>query len=389
MATIFNECNEEASGCVERNVPPTASSSDEQKEPAVTGSTASSPATSTNALQETTGTLQEQEAIVFGSNTIAEDLADAMAEFVKRSIQSGVESLPLLLQEDVVKQQPLSKTAALVVDKIQRPYMKYIDVMQAYAERNIFTLRHWPPRRRQRIVVQQQQHLGNPNVSASDASEDQPLALPVPTATLQATEAISSSPSSSSERGSSCLWYPSPQDRMPTQEEMTVLQEDLSHLAKQLQTAKDYRTELLEQCDSLAATRSLTAGAVQALEATDPTMVATITTTVTMGGQGLQELTREANRVQSELGKRKQQHQNSNNNQDDENGNNNNNEYILDDLEGAGHSSRLPKNNKKRVLTLEEAYFHERQAVETTVENLSSLANRLKQSKRGIHDEPS
>jgi hypothetical protein len=332
-------------------VAPTAS---REQETTSSSSTPAAPAAATAVAPATlpvpppSTSLEEQEQAVFGST--CEDLADAMAEFLDRGIRSGVASLPLL--QDPQK----SKT---LCDMIQKPYMKHIDVMEVYAQRNIFTLRHSAPRRRQLIV----QRFRNNNE---------------PSTTDETAAAASSSSSSSTLVGETATTdashntvYPNKQD-IPSKEELAKLQEELSQLAMQLTTAKDRRNALLKQGASLAATHSLTEGAVQSLEAANlqqdheiADAVQGPVTAAVMGGQGLQELTREGKRLQTELGKRKQ---NANHRPED---GENDDELLV---------------HKKRVLTMEEAYRQERQVVETTVENLSSLSNLLKQSKTRIEE---
>jgi hypothetical protein len=347
MATLSKDTTEMSSESLEMKVSPAAdaqeTSSPSPQKPAASYATAAAAAASST-LPET---LEEQEAAVFAST--GEGLADAMAEFVERGIQSGVASLPLLQE---------SQKSKALVDMIQKPYMKHIDVMEAYAQRNIFTLRHSAPRRRQLIV---RRFLEEPT--------DGPATLLVDASAVAAPD--EESPSSSSSAPAPAAVYPN-KEEIPSKKELATLQEELSQLAMQLQTAKDRRNALIEQGASLAATQSMTVGAVQSLEAANlqggrADAVQGPVTAAVMGGQGLQELTREGKRLQTELGKRKQ---NTSNEQGDE------------DLAQDG----LPIVQKKRVLTMEEAYRHERQAVETTVENLSSLSNLLKQSKRIVEE---
>lgn len=340
--------------------------SGEQETASTSPATPSSKTTTTSTTADTMLSLEEQEAVVFGKNTISEEFADALAESLERGIQSGVASLPLLQDDDNDAARNTSTTTstggkkstnkkALLVQMIQKPYMKNIDVVEIYAQRNIFTLRHSAPRRRQMIV--QRVLMSDTSAKETDTALEEG----------ESSAAASSSSSTTTTPAVVVAVYPN-KEEIPSKEEMAKLQEELSQLATQLKTAKDRRNALLEQGALLAATQSLTQGAVQSLEANTSSSTSTTSATVTaavMGGQGLQELTREGKRLQSELGKRKQ------------------NPTSTSEAEDAGEDhDELSALQKKRVLTMEEAYRQERQVVETTVENLSSLSNILKQSKR-------
>ena len=96
---------------------------------------------SASSLPQVPKTLEEQDAAVFGSTN--EDLADALADYVKSAIEEAVRSLPLL-------KDPQKRTQ--LAEQIQKPYWKNIDLIEAYSKRNLFTLRALPPRHRRSIL---------------------------------------------------------------------------------------------------------------------------------------------------------------------------------------------------------------------------------------------
>ncbi len=263
-------------------------------------------------------TLDEQDSAVFG--TINEQLADTFADLVQRAIQQGVESLPLL------QDQHKSKT---LMETIQKPYLKHIDLVELYGERNLFTLRHSGPKRRQNIVQRFQQEPSENSLPQAERSITSSFIAPA-------------------------VVYPT-KDSIPSAETLQNLQQELEQLAIQLKSATDRRNALIQQSVALDAAVSLTTAAVQSVQDAHVS-VEPITATI-MEGQGLQTLSNEGKRLQQELQNAKS-----------------------DDMDEENPSS-LPL-VKKRVMTLEESYYQERQVLDATVENLASLSNLLKESKK-------
>lgn len=298
--------------------------------PAPNASTISSPVSTT---------VEEQDVAVFGDSN--EALADALAGFIKKAIESGVKSLPLLKDAD--------RSRALI-ETIQKPYMKHIDLMEVYGKRNIFTLRHFPPRRRQNIVERFQS--GNKGgddgkyVSETSPSKDAST-MPAPVTK-----------------------YPT-KDEVPSKDALENIQAELAQLSTQLKKATERRNSLVEQGVFLAAAQSSTAKAVQSVKQADllpnedqADVVQGPATAAVMGGQGLQELNEEGKRLQADLEERKRRKQENDN-----------------DNDAWGGPESLPSTRKKRVLTMEEAYQHDRQQISVALENVSAVSNFLKKSR--------
>lgn len=281
-------------------------------------------------MTDSSSSIEEQNVSVFG--TCNEALTDALTEYVKKAIESGVKSLPLL--------QDPEKSKALV-DMIEKPYMKHIDLMEAYGRLNIFNLRQWAPRRRQKIV---ERFLNQANSEREEVQASETTVAPV------------------------IAKYPS-KEEIPSQEELESIQAEVLKLSVQLKKATDRRNALIEQGASLEVVQAVTENAVEALQQAEiaktedqADAVQGPVTAAVMGGQGLQDLNREGKRLQSDLEERKR-------------------ENPDDDLLDPTSVDALPT-HKKRALTMEEEYQRERQVISTTVENLSSLSNMLKQSKQ-------
>jgi hypothetical protein len=256
--------------------------------------------------------IEELDQSMFGDVNLK--LTNALTDSCLAAIRSGVESLPLLQEREDV------------FSRISKPYLKNLDVIEAYAGRRIFTVKYaGGPRRRQEIV---NRFLGN--------DDTPPLDLTTSVTKDEAKTTIS---------------YPS-KEEIPTEEDMKSVQEDLKVLSAKLKEAKLRRDALWKQCADLQTAHQLTSSAAETIQTANIASLHEPISAAVMGGQGLQDMIRDARTLQEDLDERKR---------------------AVEDRGGDSMTlSELPS-TKKRVLTSEELYQHERQAVKVSKAGLAAF----------------
>lgn len=274
-----------------------------------------SPAVSNNEKTLEENTMEDADTVVFGS--LNDRIADAFADRIQAALSEGVQSLPLLYES--------TKGDALLA-KLQKSYLKNVDIVEAYGERNIFTLQMYPPKRRQRITR-----------AFLDKDHESKKTENSTTATVFE---------------NSSYQYPA-EEQIPSLEQSQSLQDELQVLRAHLQAARLRRNALLVANTSKEVAQKATDQVSASLPLQDLETIHTSVTAAVMGGQGLEQL--------QEQGKK-----------------------ALNNLENSKRERKNPEDeellvppSKKRV-SLEEHYREQRQMVETNLDNLAAVRNLLK-----------
>ena len=276
-------------------------------------------------------------------------LADALTESCAAALRSGVESLPLLQRRQEL------------LEQLGKPYLKHLDIMEAYAGRRIFTVKYagQGPHRRHRIV---QRFLG-----LEPSGED-----------VSSTTNSSRSSSATTHRDPlPTTLYPSSSDEIPTKEERMNLDAELQSLAAQLKEATLRRTVLRKQCADLHATHQWTSSVTDTIQSSsicgggttsddDEDNVHETISAAVVGGQGLQDMIREGTKLQMELEERKKEAAMMEEDKDVGDGTAGGDPMTFPEL-------RSIKRRGSVVLTSEELYRHERQTVKVSRKGVDAL----------------
>ena len=291
--------------------------------------------------------LEELDKSMFGDVNVK--LADALTEFCATALRSGVESLPLL-----------QRRQELLV-QLGKPYLKHLDMIEAYAGRRIFTVKYagGGPRRRHQIVKRflgQEQPLDLSQTSTTATKIDTPTAVTVTTQ------------------------LPLSVNDLPSEEERKNLDAELELLAAQLKEATLRRNLLLKQCADLHVTHQWTSSIEETIQASsisgssssnedddgkdNHTSIHESISAAVVGGQGLQDIIREGTKLQMELEER-------------------NKLAMMEESGDAaamadGEALAFPKlrSIKRRgsvVMTSEDLYRHERQTVKVSRKGVDAL----------------
>ncbi|KAG7351743.1 hypothetical protein IV203_007791 [Nitzschia inconspicua] len=285
--------------------------------------------------------LSEQDNYVFGS--LNKDLTDFLAERIEQTLQNTVvEGLPLL--ENGPAKTQLQETLVY-------KFVRNIDVLEAYCEQNVLTLRKFAPATRKRIV-QVLKH-GNDSLTSIPSFDD-----------------------SISISNSDTVIIPT-KDMIPSSADSKTLQDDLEQLQERLNAARQVRNDLLVQRKSLERAQSITNRLMETLQqhkpmidtdGTSSTIVQQVNTVVT-DGNSVHELTEEAKTI---LEKLKRQEKRPSSSQPEE--------HELDDPYFANTMVKQPR------LSLEEVYHRDRKELgllrDTT--NSSDKGNRVSPSAKLI-----
>jgi hypothetical protein len=275
-----------------------------------------SPAVSNNETTLEESTMEDVNTVVFGS--LNGRIADAFADRIQAALSEGVQSLPLLYES--------TKGDALLA-KLQKSYLKNVDIVEAYGERNIFTLKMYPPKRRQRIT-------------RAFLDENHESKQPKTSSTITTFE-------------NSSYQYPA-EDQIPSQEQSQNLQDELQALRAQLQAARLRRNALLVANTSRKVSHQATDQLSASLPLQDLDTIHTSVTAAVMGGQGMEQLQEQGKQALNKLENSKRERNN-----------------LVEDEE------LLVPPSKKRV-SLEEHYRGQRQMVDTNLDSLEAVRNLLK-----------
>jgi hypothetical protein len=278
----------------------------------------------------------DEDSILFGSMNA--QIADALADRIEVNIHKGVQSLPLL--KDPTKSKEL-------VDTIHQKYMRNVDVIETYGSRNIFSIQQHPPSRRQRIL---QAFLS----SSGSSSHDKEKPTTADTTTTATTTANSQPPSLLSS-------YPS-KDQIPLPHTLAELQLQVQQLQTDLSAARAHRNTLLTSTKSLEVAQRVSETATAVLPAKFQHNVQGPVTAAVMGGQGVQELTREAQQLLGKLEERKRERS------DDDDDEEEDDEFEFE--------KENPIVKKKKRLSLVEEYRQERKVA--TMDSLAAVRRLLK-----------
>ena len=274
-----------------------------------------SPAASNNETTLEESTVEDADTVVFGS--LNGRIADAFADRIQAALSEGVQSLPLLYES--------TKGDALLA-KLQKSYIKNVDIVEAYGERNICTLQMYPPKHRQRIT-------------RAFLDKDHKSKKPKTSTTITELE----NPS---------YQYPA-EEQIPSLEQSQSLQDELQALRAQLQAARLRRNALLVANTSKEVAQQATDQVSASLPLQELETIHTSVTAAVMGGQGLEQLQEQGKQALNKLENSKRERKNP---EDEE---------------------LLVPPSKKRV-SLEEHYREQRQMVDTNLDSLAAVRNLLK-----------
>jgi hypothetical protein len=271
-------------------------------------------------------TIENEDELLFGS--MNSEIADALADRIHAAVAEGVESLPLL--SDKEKAQSLVKS-------IEQTYMDNVDIMETYGSQNIFTIRPYKPRRRQRILQACLQDLPLKNNHTTSMKAD----------------------SSSPQEEEAYPEYPS-KDEIPSPQETAALQNELCQLKERLDAARLRRNDLLAKEKSLESAIAVSNAAVQSLVVVSNHQVHEPVAKAVSDGKTMQELTKEGKELIQQLDDSKR-------------------ERSSEDDENDGIIPRTNLNKKKKRKSLEEEYKLDRQVLQTkNVDSLQALRSMLK-----------
>jgi hypothetical protein len=270
-------------------------------------------------------TIENEDELLFGS--MNSEIADALADRIQATVAEGVESLPLLSDKE---------KAQSLVRSIEQTYMDNVDIMESYGSQNIFTIRPYKPRRRQRILQACLQALplkDNHTTSMKADSQEEEVAYPE---------------------------YPS-KDEIPSPQETAALQNELCQLKERLEAAHLRRNDLLAKEKSLESAIAVSNAAVQSLVVvSDHHQLHEPVAKAVSDGKAMHELTKEGKEIIQQLDESKRER----NSEDDEND---------------GIIPRTNLNKKKKRMSLEEEYKLDRQVLQTkNVDSLQALRSMLK-----------
>lgn len=197
---------------------------------------------------ETATTLEDQDAVVYG--TISHDMADMLVEQIEEAIQTSViGQLPLLQNNQEAKERLKSK--------LRYKFVKNVDVLEAYCDHNVLTLRKHPIARRKRIVkvlelMKKAADAGTSIESLMEKSSESDFIE----AALNATAVI---PVGGGDDATVVEYFATSQegtkhptkDEIPTTQQISELDDELETLKQKIAKAKERRDRLLAQTASI------------------------------------------------------------------------------------------------------------------------------------------
>ncbi|CAJ1936955.1 unnamed protein product [Cylindrotheca closterium] len=258
---------------------------------------------------------------LFGS--LNSEIADALADYVRKAIIEGVESLPLVTDQE--------KIFALK-QKIEGACMRNIDIMESYGSRNIFTLRNYTRRRQLHVL-----HASNPSLREVDMTEGN-------TQVILDQSALIILPTSA---------------EMPSLEQMNQLERELVQLKERLNATRLLRNELASKYHGLESAIAVSNVAVTALLEISTENVAFPVNQVVSKGKDLRELTNECKEMIHQLGTTKKARNN--------------------DVENDEIPASMKEQTKRKRLSMEDEYKLDRKVLQSnTVSSLDALRSILR-----------
>jgi hypothetical protein len=294
----------------------------------------------------------EEDSVIFGSiNTL---LADALADRIDASLAEGVSELPLLSSSHINTDN--NERANQLLKTLQQKYVRNVDLLEIYAGRNIFTLKMFLPRRRQRILHEFLH--GKAATAAAATTKD---------TNNNATEAKQEPTATSSISVSSSYQYPT-KDLIPSADAIAQIEQEMQELRSKLKAARLVRNELLvtqksiEMAQQVSATAADAANSLQQQasdELNNENNVHDSVTAAVMGSTSLEELVKEGKQLMTKLDDSKR-------------------ERGSDSLDEDGDDDVMDSSSKKKRLGLEEHYREDRKTNKITTTSLTSVKSLLK-----------
>jgi hypothetical protein len=208
---------------------------------------------------------------VFGS--LSSTIADALCDSVEAALLKGVASLPLLSSSSEEGEEG-EEPSALLMEQLRKKYWRNVDLFELYCRRNIFSLRMYPPKRRQLIV---ERLLTNSSSSEASAVLDD-----VTVGKMNETVTVMPEPAAADD-------VPT-KDQIPSNEQMEAMEKELEELRERLKVAKRRRSAAKKAIKELDALERVVAAAEKPLQDVDPAAVQQEVTAAVKGAEGLEEL---------------------------------------------------------------------------------------------------
>ena len=317
--------------------------------------------------------LDDQDAAMFGS--MAATIADTLADRIDVALVERISALPLLASStssstpeaddtDTSSDDKECKSKSdLLLQMLQRKYLKNVDVVEVYAQRHIFSCSMYPPRRRQKIFQayleqREQQKQGSSTKPGTDDDDDKTS----PATSGKATSTEDEQPTSA---------FPS-KDQIPTGQAMENLNNEMVQLQEQLKAARIRRNELIVSCKSIELAEQAVQKSLDSLaqcEKDNDVAVNQVHGKVTaalMGHQALEQLGEEGKEMLTKLETRKRE-------RDDDCDDENEDPEVFDFNTYAGGTGVGSIAKRHQKLTLEEEYNEERKQVETNTQSLKAV----------------
>ena len=330
--------------------------------------------------EEETVAMGDEDDVMFGS--MAATIADTLADRIDVALVERISSLPVVAStsskdddggEGTGDDNTASKTKGeLLLHKLQQKYLKNVDIVEVYAQRNIFTCSMYPPRRRQRILQaylqrqQEEQGKGGQNETTTIETTGDGEGKSSPAATEKSVTTDTST------SGYKC---PS-REQIPTSEAVEEINKEMEELQEKLKAARIRRNELIVACKSIEVAEQAAKKSLESLsqcekdnegDAAAVDQVHGKVTAALMGHQGLHQLGEEGRKLMTKLDTLKRE-------RDDEgyiNENVNPADEVWVDLNA---NSVAPSSKRsKTIKTLEEQYDEDRQQVQTNAQSLNAI----------------
>ena len=346
------------------------------------GSTNSPPSDTTSDNKKRT-LLEEQNDSVYG--TISHDMADVLVDQIEDAIQTTViDALPLLQNNQKAKE--------LLMSTLRHKFVRNIDVLEAFCDHNILTLRKHPVARRKRIVevVQLMKNIAADGVDGENMKHNSDSVDPIQAA-LNATALIpmdgfvpTTMPVEETGVSTEGFKHPS-KDDIPTAEQKADLDTDLESLQKKLAEAKERRDRLIVKTASISQADIITTQASDAALDPHPTRFRqskSLCSEFVSQGQTIGDLTAEAERTLERLETLKQKRPYKQQNDDIVfSQRSNDEENTTDDFDPLSSQDGAASRPPKKRLSLEEAYLRDKKQLglqDATNTGLSATLELLK-----------
>lgn len=293
----------------------------------------------------TTRQVNDEDKILFGStpHVVFGELSDR----IDGALIDGASSLPLLPKSSG-EQGSQEGGDEKIMKLLRKAYFKNIDLVEAYACRNIFSIQSYPPLRRSKIV----QAFLSKNIPLLQNKD--------PSNNIQINE--------TNETNENTLSYQYPtKEEIPTAAQLQEMEQETNHLRKKLRETRRRRNGLLLRLETLSAVDQNVKVTNKVLQDVsnqgnkDLKDIHKSVTAMVRSKEGIEQLHHEGEVLSKKLDEEKR-------------------ERGDDDDDGLLLRMESPKRPK---LTLDEEYKERRKLIKTTADGMANMAELLKESRWG------